>query len=315
VITPGYTAYTTFVPGNVSEGINLPGGLAGLASQFGVSIPSGGTSPQFYVDVLESRTVMEKVLQTLFPDPRTKSPTDSAVLPDILDIEGTPEARPVERGRKELDRNVTVNADGETNIVTLSLETHYASLSAVIANYFVRLLNEFNLQTRQTNAGERRRFIEERLTDAEAELYEGEEQLRRFLEQNRRFRGSPELEFQYERLQRQVTIHQEVFTTLRRQYEEARIQEVNDTPVITVIDAATPPQRKSSPRRVITVFLAFVLGAIIALVVAFAGEFLDRAREQNDPAYYEFTSRWNQLAGKFRGLLSLKRAHARSEKG
>ena len=55
--------------------------------------------------------------------------------------------------------------------------------------------------------------------------------------------------FEEGRIRRQVEIRQEVYLTLRREYETARIEEVNDVPIITVVDAAVPPVEKSWPKR------------------------------------------------------------------
>lgn len=190
-----------------------------------------------------------------------------------------------------------------TGIVSLSTETHYPALSADVANLFIDLLNRFNLETRQSNAQERRRFAEERVADAERELLEAEEELKRFLERNRQFQGSPELSFQYERLQRRVRIKEEVLTTLRRSYEEARIQEVNDTPLITVIDRAVPPEKRSSPKRKLNVVLAFFLGGMLGVFGAFGREFVERARERDEEEFQELASRWAAIRAQLRSLL------------
>ncbi len=314
VIAPKYTATATFVPETESKGLNLPSGISGLAAQFGVGIPSAGgaNSPAFYAKVLDSRTLKDQVLLTSFPDPRTAAPTDSAMLLDILEVEGETNFERLEAGREELDDRFSVDVDNETNVVAVSAETRYPALSAEVANLFIDLLNRFNLETRQSNAQERRRFIEERVEDAEGELRAAEADLQRFLEQNRQFRGSPDLSFQYERLERQVTIKQEVLTTLRRQYEEARIQEVNDTPVITVIDRAVPPEEKSSPKRRQNVILAFFAGGVLGVAGAYGREFVERARERDREEFEEFSSRWTAMKREMRAMLPPFR-HPRGE--
>ncbi len=310
IVPPKYTATATFIPEVEQEGMGLPGGLAGLAAQFGVAVPGGGTSSSaFYADVLQSRTLLDQVLLTRFPDPRSEEPGDSAALIDIIDIKGDEEPERLERGRRALARAVSIGVDDETFVVSLSVETkRYRATAAAVANRFVDLLSEFNTETRQSNAQVRRRFIEERMAEAEMELVLAEEVLKDFLERNRQFRGSPELTFEYERLQRQVTIKQEVFTTLRRSYEEARIQEVNDTPVITVIDRAVPPVRKSSPKRKLNVILAFMLGGVLSVVWAFGQEYAERARAREKAEYQEFTSRWAAIKRELGSLLRRRRS-------
>lgn len=304
ILPAKFTSSASFVPESEGQGLNLPSGLTGLASQFGVSVPSaGGTSPTFYADVLRSRTLRDGILLGRFPDPRAGAAGDSASLLDILDVAGANQAERLEAGRRALDGITSVRVDNETSVVTVSVETRYPTLSAGVANLYVALLNRFNLETRQTNAQQRRRFIEERIGEAEAELRQAEEALKRFLERNRQFRNSPELSFEYDRLERQVRIKEEVFTTLRRQYEEARIQEVNDTPVITVIDRAVPPEEKSSPKRKLNVILAFVLGGVLGIVGAFGREFVERARQRDQEEYREFASRWAAVKSELRSLV------------
>jgi LPS O-antigen subunit length determinant protein (WzzB/FepE family) len=143
---------------------------------------------------------------------------------------------------------------------------------------------------------EQREFIETRVEDAQAELLGAEDQLQRFLEQNRQFQDSPQLQFEYERLQRQVAIKQQILTSLRRSYEEARIQEVNDTPVLTVIDAANIPKEKSSPKRKVIVAVSLLMGGMIGLVVAFTKEYFGHVSSSDQAKHREFGELWSTMA-------------------
>lgn len=298
-----FTATVTFVPEAEETGLAVPSGIMGLAAQFGVALPSDGTnSPDFYAEVLQSRTLLDQVLLARFADPRSEEPLDSITLLDLLEIEGDTEAQRLEAGRAKLRDISVVSVDNSTDIVVLSVETRYPVLSAEAANHFIALLNRFNLETRQSNAQERRRFIEGRVSEVERELWEAEELMKEFLERNRQYLGSPELQFQHDRLSRQVVLKQEVLSTLRRQYEEARIQEVNDTPVITVIDEAVPPVEKSSPQRTLSVIMAFILGGILAVAGAFSADYLDRARVSDAGEYQQITTRWAEIKSELGGI-------------
>ncbi len=308
-----YEATSTFVPEPESDDLNISAGLAGLAAQFGVAVPGAGAqSPQFYADLLRSRTIRDEVLLSRFGDPRTESNADSATLLDLLKVRGKNETDRLERGRDKLDQDVVISVDQETGIVALTVETRYRSLSADVSNLFIELVNHFNQMTRQSSAQERRQFIEDRMAEVGAELHGAEEDIRSFLERNRQFQGSPELSVQYERLQRQVMIKQEVFTTLRREYEEARIQEVDDTPVITVIDRAIPPEEQSSPDLKLNLALALILGGVFGVLGAFSREYADRARAAEDRDYAEFASRWAAMRADMRATLFPFRRRTRS---
>src|SRR3989442_13981592 len=84
------------------------------------------------------------------------------------------------------------------------------------------------------------------------------------------------------RLRRQVDVGQEVYLTLKRDYETARVEEVNDTPVITVVDLAVPPPRRSHPDLALLVPLAVVLGGMVAAFGAFAAEQMSKLRRDED---------------------------------
>ncbi len=298
-----YTAVTTFVPETDQPEVSLPSGVSGLASRFGIALPGGGaTSPRFYAHLLESRTIRDQLLLHRFAMQGGVT-ADSASLLDILEIDGDRQRTRLEAGREKLGGMIGTSTDIETNVLRVAVETGDPVLSADVANVLVGLLNRFNLETRQTTGGERRRFSEERLEDADRELEAAENQLKTFLEKNRQFRGSPDLTFQHERLQRQVRIKEEVVTVLRTQYEEARMQEVNDTPLITVIDRAVPPDEKSSPKRRQMVLLAFFLAAIVAVFVAFGRHALARARSRDQHGYASLASHWAGLKADVRAVL------------
>jgi len=304
LIPSRFAARASFVPEAQSGETGLSGGLVGLAAQFGVPLPGAGTgSPEFYASVLRSRTLLDRILASRFPDPRDSLPADTATLLDILEVKGTTEPERFERARRLLlSKVVSVSVEDRTNVVSVSATTRYPALSADVANHMLDVLSDFNLRTRQSRARQRREFVEERVGTLRNDLREAEDELQAFLERNRSYQQSPELTFEYERLQRQVAMKQEVFTSLQRSYEEARLQEVNDAPVITVIDRAVPPVKKSSPNRRLNVVLAFVLGAIAAVVGAFGGDFLERARRRGSSEYRELVMSWDVIKTEIRSL-------------
>jgi uncharacterized protein involved in exopolysaccharide biosynthesis len=126
---------------------------------------------------------------------------------------------------------------------------------------------------------------------ARAELDSAETKVLEFLESNREFRDAPQLVARYDHLQRDVTIKQEVLLTLSRSFEEARIQEVNDAPVITVIDQAIRPVQPSRPLRRLIVVTTMLLSAFLALVVAIIHEFVGRIRDFHPQDYDEYRQR------------------------
>lgn len=293
VMRPAYTAYTSFVP-EAGASAKLPSSLAGLAGEFGLSLGGDASrSPRFYADVLKSRELLERALQARYLDPRSTT-GDSTRLLELLHIRGRTGLDSMYNGVRALSKRVGTRVDVQTGVVRLSVESRYPALAAAIANRMVDYLNEFNTNKRQSQARERRRFVEQRITEAETELRSSEGDLRGFYERNRTWQQSPQLMFEEGRLRRQLDIRQEVYLTLKREFETARIEEVNDTPVITVIDPAITPQKRSSPQRKMMVLLALVVSGVAASLWAIAAAYVEHLRATNDKRYLE-------LAGGSRG--------------
>ena len=286
-MAPSFTATVVFFP-ETAPASRLPAGLAGLVGQLGVTIGGEATqSPQFYADVVKSRGLLERVLASRFPNPVDPS-TDSVRLLDILDIHGRNAADSLSSGVQALRTRISTQVSIQTGVVRLSARSSDPVLAAAIANHLIDYLNEFNTQTRQSQARERRKFVEQRADAAEVELRAAEGDLRTFYERNRTWQQAPQLSFEEGRLRRQVDLRQEVYLTLRREYETARIQEVNDAPVITVIEPAVPPQQRSRPRRKVMVALAFLFGGVLGVFGAFSSEYLARIRYEDPDRFADF---------------------------
>ena len=291
LLPPRFTATVTFVPEQRSPnrgGAGGGGGLVGIAGQLGIPLGMDPTqSPRFYAQVLKSRELLTRVLLTKFPDPRRPGAGDSLRLLTILKVRGKSTADSLDRGVRRLRGLVSPQVDLQTYLVTLGVTTRDPDLSAAVATRFIEYLNEFNAKKRESQARARREFVEQRIVDGERELNAAEDDLRRFHERNRAWQESPELSAAEGRLRRQVDIYQEAYLTLRRDYEQARIEEVNDTPVITVIDPAVPPQRQSHWRLVL-VLVVLALTGMIAALWASTAEYLDEMRRQQSGVYQEF---------------------------
>lgn len=82
----------------------------------------------------------------------------------------------------------------------------------------------------------------------------------------------PELVVRLADLTRDVMVLERVHAFLSSQLEEARIQETRDLEIIHVLDAATPPLKKSHPRRSMIVLLSVGLAFVASLGVAFAAD-------------------------------------------
>ncbi len=278
VLPPSYRATASFVtaesPSDLSSSLGdlaLAPGFSGLASQLGISTSRDRSqSPEFYGQLLHSRELLTRLASSRFPDPRTSVAGDSSVLVDLLGIRSSDSARNVERAVRKLRRAVQPTVDSRTNLVTVRVDARWPGLSAAVANEAVALVSEFNHEQRLSRTRARREFLETRVNAALAELRAAEDSQRSFYERNRTWESSPTLMVEERRLRRQVETANSLYLSLRQEYESARIDEVNNTPVVTVVDRAVPPRQRQWPRRALIALAAALLGALLGLLAGAA---------------------------------------------
>jgi tyrosine-protein kinase Etk/Wzc len=300
---PVYTAQTNFTPETPSNSglASSLAGLAGLAGQLGIgSNTSAGVSPEFFARLLQSRELLRSVLLTEFDDPKAQG-TKHTLL-DLTEVPGRNLEERLQIGARHLTSSTEATVDKSTGIVTLEVEMYSPVLAAAVANRMIELLNKFNLERRQSQSHEQRRFAGDRLAAAEQELRDAERAQLRFLQTNRQYVGSPMLEFQAAQLERAVQVKQEVFLTLTKAFEEARIAEVRDTPVLTVVDPAVAPARRTRPKRVLGTTLAMLAGGMLGIIAVYVGAFRNRVRRDSAPDYVDFQAAWDEARGRSRRL-------------
>src|SRR5690349_5015922 len=223
-----YVASTSFVTQGGTDATRS--GLASLAGQLGVAIPTSNQSlsPEVYARLLKSRVVLQTIARDTFQVQEMGGKRVTFL--DLFDIRDASEIRREDKGVKLLGNIVTVGVAKTTGVVEISVATKWRSVSLAIANELINGVNDYNERTRQSQASAERKFVEGRLAIAAADLRDAEDRLEQFLRTNMQLGGSPELTIQRDRLQRNVSLRQQVFTSLTQSYEEARIREVRDTP-------------------------------------------------------------------------------------
>ena len=282
-----YTTEAQFIP----KGSRGQSQIQGLAQQFGIALGSGdGTnSPAFYVDLLDSRPLLFSVAQREF-----RIRTDSGlVVGNLAKIYGmrsnnsdVVKSSVVNRLKGQIDQSSSVR----TGVITVTVHSKYPELAVQIARAVLDQVNIFNLNNRQQQAAAERQFIEGRLADAQAQLSQAENNLEGFLTENRDFRSSPSLTLEYDRLNRNVNSRQTLYNALATSYEQAKIEEVRDLPVITVLEPPElpiMPDPRGGKRRVL---IGMIAGLLLGTVVAFARDRLAVNRNIHSDEYAEFAA-------------------------
>ena len=270
-----YTATASFV----SSGASQSPGISGIAAQFGFSMPGsqGSQSPAFLADLVKSRVILGAVADSTY----TYTSVRGAVSGTLVDIyqpdKSVPVAQRRERAINSLRGSITSIFSAKTGVVEVSATVTSPALAYQLVTRLADEVNRFNYEMRQSRATFERRFTEPRLTEVTAELRAAESRLQDFLQHNREYRSSPELTFQQERLNRDVLFRQQVQVTLAQALEQAKLEQLRDTPVTTFVERPEVPAEPNPRGRVTKWLFAFLLGSALGTLIALLVQLTARA--------------------------------------
>jgi tyrosine-protein kinase Etk/Wzc len=281
-----YTTESSFIPQSKTPNSTF----SGIAAQIGIPLPIGepGQTPDFYAGLVTSRQILGAVVDTPFVLPGRGSIT----LADYYELSGESPALRRDQAIRKLKGDLQTTVDASSGTVEVRATATDPILAQIINQRLLSLLNQFNLHTRQSQAAMERRFTEGRLEEVRRDLRAAEDQQQRFLQRNRDYQNSPELQVQAERLGREVSFRQQLYSVLAESYERAKIDEVRDTPVITVVERPEVPARPDPRGLIKWGLVALVLGLTAGSALAVSREAVARSRAEEPAEFAEFSELW-----------------------
>ena len=313
-----YTSDARVVREAQSEGGNLPGGISpGALSGFGINLggSASGLTPAAYPDVLQSREVRLAVVRDTFHFPNAERPMTyvdyvnqpAGPIGILLDYTlwlpwtikekiggavsespapaGTTDAGepliPSEKEDEALESiadMISASVNEETGLMTISVTAGAPQLAADLAESFLDHFTSRVREIRTEKVRERLRFVEGRFEEAERELEKAENRLAQFLERNQN-PTTASLQFQRNRLQRQVSFKEQLYSELQSKRTQTRLDLQRRQPVVTVVEEPVPPVKRSAPKRTLVVLLSLVLGGFFGIGGAFVKASLRNAHE------------------------------------
>lgn len=299
-----YIASASFVSQNATADRT---GLGALAGQFGITVPGGTqtSSPDFYIWLVKSRSLLTDIANDTLVVPEMGGQRMSMY--DILKIGAAPRAAREQDAAMTLSDLIKVELRKTTGVVEVKASTPWPSVSLEIVGQVINGVNKFNRDTRRGQAAEERKFTEARLQSAAIELRQAEEEMQRYLSTNRQISPYSELAYRRDQLQRLMMLKQQVYTTLAQSYEDVRMREVRDTPVISIVEAPSVDQRPESRGRIKMVFLGLVIGATIGVLVTLLTEWLRQMSRRQDADASEFLNSLQQIRNAVMARLRFRR--------
>jgi uncharacterized protein involved in exopolysaccharide biosynthesis len=237
-------------------------GMAGVAGMIGSLGLGGGGTTQFhlYQDFVQSRTLISKVLEMSLHDVGF-----AGTLMQYLEIDEPDAVRKSEIAVESIRMRLQFEADKQTGIVAIRFTDNSPKIAAAVVNSVIEKLDRFDADTAVRRARDRREFIEIRLNEASETLSQVEGKFEAFRQQNMRIGNAPNLVLEQARLRRDVEFEQQIYLTLRKEYELARIDEERSVPVVNVLDLAVPPTVPAGPSLLRNIATGGFLGVMLVL--------------------------------------------------
>jgi uncharacterized protein involved in exopolysaccharide biosynthesis len=298
LLTPRtYMSSATFIPSEPTSDVS---GIAAAASQLGLRLNSAESGPwgaSAYVELLTSRTLLTPIALDSVRLPEL----DNRPVPvmELLEVDGDTPGQRVDAAVRSLERVIKASEVRALRGVELRVTTEYPSFSRALASRLVEGINDFNLRTRKTQAGAERVFIEAQSAEAEQALRAAEDRLRVFLQANRTISMSSALAFERDRLEREVSLRRDLHSSWLKNREDARIREVRDTPVISVLEEPQLPVRPQARGTPLKMAFGMLGGLLLGSFIALAQLLLARARETPGRESQEFFELMDRVRPRF----------------
>jgi len=272
---PQYRSTATVLLPNSQSG--SMGGLAGLASQFGVNIPSGSgsaadlSSPLLIPELLRSRTFVETLLsEKFYIDIYKKELSLLAIMNGGID--------PPADKREVLITKIFPYVNGMINFTSggsfskISVVAFEPLFAKELSDAVLKNIAILNSNFRSQSLKEKTLFIENRIKVVERDLKDAELKYKLFLEQNRQV-ISPSLQLDQERISRDVEIQKEIYLTLKQQLELAQIEQIEEASIIKILDKPQLPlypfNIKLKTSLLISLFAGIAIGILLGFIRAY----------------------------------------------
>lgn len=242
---------------------NTKSNLTNLASLAGLSISSSvDTDPSDYLDkVIQDQYFLSNILNR-----KWFYKNDSLLLDKIWGLKKDTSKENWEYKYEKLKLNyirkngiLNIIKDKKTGILTLTVNMPDPKLAYEMNVFTLNDLSNYIRNSIQSQIKEKRYFIEKRIQEVKCNLEASENALALFKERNI-MSTSPKVVLEEIRLNRNVTLNQELYIQLQKQYELALIEEKDDQALIQIIKNPEIPLQRSKPDRKKILLIGTILG-------------------------------------------------------
>ena len=289
---PNYYNCTVKLAPELGGSAKAGGGLAGLASSFGISL--GGAqqgadaiNPTLYPDLMNSvdfKTSLFPITVTRMEDKKNftyydylmkeqKAPWWSKAKASLFKLFS--DSEPVEASKvdpfeltieqtnivKAIDQNVICDVDKKTFVITIDVTDQDPLICATLADSVKTRLQNFITDYRTSKARVDLEYNKKLFGEAKVRYEEARDRYVAYADSHRNV-SSQTAQTKESDLQNEMQMQQQIYQQVVAQLHQAEMKVQQETPAFTTLQSATVPVRKAGPKRaqmcLVFLFLAFL---------------------------------------------------------
>lgn len=289
---PNYYSCTVKLAPELGSGAKASGGLAGLASSFGINLGSASNgadaiNPTLYPDLMNSvdfKTSLFEVKVTREEDQKTftyydylmneqKAPWWAEAKASFFGLFSSKEKEPETKVDpfqltkeqtdivKAIDQNVVCDVDKKTFVITINVTDQDPLICATMADSVKTRLQKFITDYRTSKARVDLDFNKKLYGEAKAKYEQARNAYVAYADSHRAV-SSQSAQTKQSDLQSEMNMQQQIYQQVVAQLQQAEMKVQEETPAFTTLQSATVPVRKAGPKRaqmcLIFLFLAFL---------------------------------------------------------
>lgn len=286
----------------LSNGMNLSGGLSDVASMMGINIGNNSTGfdaiyPELYPEIVNSIPFLTDLfdVKVSSKDSSIKNITlysylkDKQRYPWWTSIIGgfkkvfsknnvaVPTNNKVNNFMLNKDQDdiaqaiqgmINCSVDKKTNIITISVTTQDALISASLADIVCDKIQDYIIAYRTKKARNDLDYVQKLCSEAKAQYVKAQEKYSSFSDSNEDL-ILQSYKAKQEEMENEMQLRYNIYNQCAQQLQMAKAKVQERTPAFTVIEPATVPLKKDEPKRMtilfVYIFIAIVLTSIYVL--------------------------------------------------
>ncbi len=263
---PIYTSKSKVLP--ISEDGSTSNSFSGFASQLGINIPLsiGGKVPwdEIYPEIVKSSGLLESLLNKKYSTAKYGVLSLKRILIEENNLQKYEERNQQNRVIDKLKNMIKISKERTSPIVNINVLAFEPVFASELSKDLINRSSTIQRELKTNRIKQKRLFIEERLKQVSLEMKDMEKELRRFRENNRNLSSSPSLQMKVQEMGREVDLQNNLYITLKTQYEKAKIDEVGRDDMVQQIDGPSIPTQLTSPKRLLSLLMALFFGLFLS---------------------------------------------------